>query len=224
MEPKFLTFQQFNDPALAEELVDLLAENHIAYETEEEQVVVNPLTAINNELTMVYRVRINAGDFSRVTQLLKERDDQYINNVAKDYYLFDFTNDELTEILEKEDEWSSFDYELAKKILRDRGIAVDDRKLAVMKAARLEELRMPERSNTVWLYIGYFFAFLGGVLGLFIGWHLARHKKTLPDGEQVYAYSENDRKHGRVIFYISLVCFVIAIALRIFTEARYHSY
>lgn len=224
MEPTFLTFQQFNDPVLAEELVDLLAENHIAYETEEEQVVVNPLTAINNELTMVYRVRVNADDFSRVNQLLKERDDQYIDNVEKDYYLFDFTNDELTEILEKDDEWSSFDYELAKKILHERGISIDDRKLAVMKEARLEELRMPDRSYNTWLIIGYISAFLGGVLGLFIGWHLAWHKKTLPDGERVYAYNENDRKHGKIIFYISLVCFVSSIGFRIYIEASHYPY
>jgi hypothetical protein len=36
-------------------------------------------------------------------------------------------------------------------------------------------------------------------------------KKTLPDGEQVYAYSENDRWHGKMIFYISIGDFTLAL-------------
>jgi hypothetical protein len=215
MSVNFLTFQQFNDPALAENLVELLIENKIAYEVEEEILAINPLIAINNELTKVYRVRINADDFTRVNQLLKERDDQYINDVEKDYYLFDFTNDELTGILEKEDEWSSFDHELAKKILTERGVDVDIVKLAAISESRLNELRQPEKQQTTWRYLGYFFAVTGGVLGIFIGWHLSSHKKALPNGEQIYAYNENDRKHGRIIFYLSICCFVIGVVLKI---------
>ncbi|WP_426670011.1 hypothetical protein ACPPVU_01955 [Mucilaginibacter sp. McL0603] len=215
MSVNFLTFQQFNDPALAESLVDLLVDNKVAYEVEEELVAINTLTAINNELTKVYYVRINADDFIRVNQLLKERDDQYINDVERDYYLFDFTNDELTEILEKEDEWSSFDHELAKKILTERGVDVDIVKLAVISESRLNELRQPEEQETTWRYLGYFFAVMGGVLGIFIGWHLSSHKKTLPNGEQIYAYNDNDRKHGRIIFYIGICCFISWIILKL---------
>jgi hypothetical protein len=215
MSVNFLTFQQFNDPALAENLVDLLVENEIAYEVEEEILAINPLTAINNELTKVYRVRINADDFTRVNQLIKEQNDQYINDVEKDYYLFDFTNDELTEILEKEDEWSSFDHELAKKILIDRRVDVNIVKLSAISESRLSKLRQPDPPQTFWIYAGYFVALLGGLLGIFIGWHLSSHKKTLPNGEQIYAYNENDRKHGRIIFYLGISCFIIWVVLKI---------
>ena len=199
---------------MAESLVDLLVDNKIAYEVEEELVAINPLTAINNELTKVYRVRIGADDFTTVSQLLKERDDQYIKDVEKDYYLFDFTNDELTEILEKEDEWSSFDHELAKKILTERGVDVDIVRLAAISESRLNELRQPQPPQTFWIYAGYFFALLGGLLGIFIGWHLSSHKKTLPNGEQIYAYNDIDRKQGWIIFYIGIGCFIIWVILK----------
>ena len=215
MSVNFLTFQQFNDPALAGSLVDVLVDNKIACEVEEELVAINPLTAINNELTKVYHVRIKADDFTRVNQLLKERDDQYINDVEKDYYLFDFTNDELTEILEKEDEWSSFDHELAKKILTERGVDVDIVRLAAISESRLNALRQPEPPQIFWIYAGYFLALFGGLLGIFIGWHLSSHKKTLPNGEQIYAYNDNDRKHGRIIFYTGIGCFIIWIIFKL---------
>jgi hypothetical protein len=214
MSVNFLTFQQFNDFALAENLVDLLIENKIDYGVEEETVTINPLTAINNELTKVYRVRINADDFIRVNQLLKERNNQYVNDVEKDYYLFDFTNDELTEILEKEDEWSSFDHELAKKILTERGVDIDIVKLSCLSESRLNELRQPEKQQTTWRYLGYFFAVMGGVLGIFIGWHLSTHKKTLPNGERIYAYTESDRKQGKIILYLAIFFLFLSIILR----------
>lgn len=222
MNSDFLTFQEFNDPALAEEFINLLTENGINYDVEEGIVTasINPLTAINNELAHSYRVKISADHFNRVTELLKKRDDQYINEVEPDYYLFDFTNDELIDVLEKEDEWSSFDYALAKNILHERGVTIDTKKLADINETRLAELRKPEQHQTFWIFLGYLLALLGGVLGIFIGWHLSSHKKTLPNGEQVYNYNEHDRKHGRIIFYIAICSFVISVILNFIIASR----
>ncbi|HEY4198625.1 MAG TPA: hypothetical protein VGM63_23955 [Mucilaginibacter sp.] len=222
MDSEFLTFQQFNDPALAEDLIDLLVKNNISYLVEEDimNVAVNPLTAINNELSKVYYVKIHPDDFTKVTQLLKERDDQYVDEVEADHYLFGFTNEELLEVLEKEDEWSSFDYELAKKILNERGITVDLKKLAALNESRLEELRQPEKSQTFLVFLGYLFALLGGVAGIFIGWHFFSHKKTLPNGERLYGYNETDRKHGKIIFYLAICCFVICVVLKFIITNR----
>ncbi len=182
MDSHFLTFQQFNDPALVADLVDLLVKNNINYLIEEDimNVAVNPLTAINNELGKVYFVKIYPDDFTKVTQLLKQREDQYLNEVEADHYLFSFTNEELLEVLQKEDEWSSFDYELAKKILIQRGIAIDTQKLAALNESRLEELRQPEKKQTFLIFLGYIFALLCGLIGIFIGWHLLSHKKHYP--------------------------------------------
>lgn len=214
MQPDFLTFQQFDDAVLAEDLTDLLTANNIPYEVEEAPITVNPLTAINTEVKTSYSIKISPDDFNRVSQLLKERESQFVDEVDKDYYLFTFTDDELMEILEKPDEWSSFDYVLAKKILEERGITVDQQKLTKLKNERIEELSIPEKSQSSWIIIGYICAFLGGVLGIFIGWHLSSAKKTLPDGEQIYSYTSGDRKHGRIIFYLSLVGTAVSVFLR----------
>jgi len=214
MQSDFLTFQQFDDAALAEDLTDLLTTNNIPCEVEEAPITVNPLTAINTEVKTSYSIKISPDDFNRVSQLLKERESQFVDDVDKDYYLFTFTDDELMEILEKPDEWSSFDYVLAKKILEERGIAVDQQRLTELKNERIEELSIPEKSQSSWIIIGYICAFLGGVLGIFIGWHLSSAKKTLPDGEQIYSYTLEDRKHGRIIFYLSLVGTAVSIFFR----------
>ena len=59
---------------------------------------------------------------------------------------------------------------------------------------------------------------LGGFLGIIIGWYIWKSTKTLPDGNKVLSYNANDRKHGRIIFYLGIIIFPIAFALRMYAE------
>lgn len=84
-----------------------------------------------------------------------------------------------------------------------------------MKRSRIEILSKPSKNQTLWVTIGYYTAFLGGIAGIIIGLHLSTHKRTLPNGDRVYDYSESDRKHGTRIFYIGLICLPVLFLLRI---------
>lgn len=223
MQPDLITFKTFNDVALANVLTELLAQHDIPYHVEENSTLFNS-AFISNELTKEYEVKIRSQDFIRVNELLKEQETDDINQVGEDYYLFDFTDKELLEILAKADEWSSFDYQLARKILTDRGVEINDKTLENLTKSRIEELRKIEPAQNSWVIAGYVFALGGGIIGLFVGWHLSSYKKTLPDGEMVYVYSEKDREHGKWIFYLSIVVFVISVIYKItpaFTKSGY---
>ena len=221
MEPDFITYQRFNDIALANNLADILQRHNIIYTIEEESLTFNPTFVLNNELSNEYAVKIKSDDFEQVNQLLVEEETTNIDEVEADYYLFKFTNDELIDLLTKADEWSAFDYLLAQKILTERGIAINDKYLAELKEKRIEELKEPETPQTTWIVVGYMAAFLGGILGIFIGWHLLSSKKTLPNGEKVYDYNEDDRKQGRNIFYLSIIIFAIAVVIKVFVDYNY---
>lgn len=215
MQPHFITFKKFNDAALAFALTNLFEENGIEYYTEEVSLSFDPSFARNRELAIEYQVKISPDDFTRATALLNKSEAEDIKQVSKDYYLFTFTNEELMEILEKADEWSSFDHQLARKLLAERGVDISDDTLAGINQKREAELRVPEPPQSGWIIVGYICALAGGILGLFIGWHLTSHKKTLPDGEQVYEYKENDRKHGRNILYLSIIAFVVSVVYKL---------
>ena len=221
MEPDFITYQRFNDIALANNLADILQRHSITYTIEEESLTFNPTFVLNNELANEYAVKIKSEDFEQVNQLLVEEETTNIDEVEADYYLFKFTNDELIDLITKADEWSAFDYLLAQKILTERGITINDKYLAELKEKRIEELKEPETPQTIWIVVGYMAAFLGGILGIFIGWHLLSSKKTLPNGEKVYDYNEHDRKHGRNIFYLSIIIFAIALVIKVFVDYNY---
>lgn len=214
MESPLILFRRFDDVALANALTDVLDKNGITYTTEESAAVFDPGFR-RNEFAKQYSVKINAGDFDRVNNLLNENELENVNNIDKDYYLYGFTDAELTDLLAKADEWSPFDYQLARKILTERGITVNEKMLAELKNERLAELKAPEPSQSGWIIIGYIFALIGGVLGIFTGWYLATSKKTLPNGERVYTFSESDRQQGKWILYIAIAVTVICVVYKV---------
>jgi hypothetical protein len=214
MEPEFITYQKFNDIALANELAAQLEKHDISYLVEEESQSFDPSFAFNNTMATDWAVKIRAEDFEKVNELLKEDEIEEVSEIGDDYYLYSFTDNELMEVITKADEWSPFDVVLARKLLADRGKNLTDETIAGIHEKRIEDLKVPDPPQTFWIVAGYVCALLGGLLGIFIGWYLMTFKKTLPNGERVYEYLESDRKHGRRIFYIGIVVLTAAMAYK----------
>ncbi|WP_428330454.1 hypothetical protein [Mucilaginibacter sp.] len=207
MKPEFITYKKFNDIALANQLSELLEKHNVAFFVEEEALSFDPTFAYND--TRQYAVKISSNDFETVNELLLHEANEDITEADKDYYLFSFTDSELLDVITKADEWNAYDVQLARKLLAARGKTISDEELNAIEEKRIEELKEPEASQSTWIIIGYIFALGGGILGCFIGWHLWSYKKTLPNGERLFNYSEKDRNQGKIIFYLSLVCFAL---------------
>ncbi|TWJ02306.1 hypothetical protein JN11_01278 [Mucilaginibacter frigoritolerans] len=214
MESELITYQKFSDIALANAMAEQLDNHHIEYLISEESFNFDPAFRMNNALKE-YAVKIKSTDFKKANKVLKDDESTNVAEIGADYYLYAFTNDELKEVITKADEWSAFDNVLALKLLAERGISISDKEIAEINKKRIEELRAPESPQTFYIVIGYLAALLGGIIGMFIGWHLSTYKKTLPDGERVYDYTKNDRMHGKIIFYLSVIVFIIAVFYKI---------
>jgi len=207
MEPEFITYQKFNDPALAKVLSETLEKHRIDCLIEEDSTSFDPFFTYNS-LAIEFLVKIKPADFERANQLLKEEADDDIGEADKDHYLFAFTNDELMEVITKADEWSAFDVVLARKILAEKGITISDQQISQINWDRVEELKIAESMSTTQLWICYLFAVGLGFIGIIMGVHVLTGKKTLPDGKRVYAYTENDRWHGKQFLYIGIASFI----------------
>lgn len=204
MAEQFQVFQRFNTLEIAEEITQRIRDKGIECIIVEDKKYFDP-TFANNQIEPAISIKLNPGDFTLAHAALEEYYSHTLENIDDEYYLLNFTNDELTDIIQKPDEWGHFDYILAKKLLKDRGIEISSESANLLRKKRNEELAKPEISETFWIYAGYISAILGGFLGLIIGWTLKYHKKTLPDGNRVYSYGPNDRIHGRRIIQISAV-------------------
>lgn len=87
MEPEFLTYQKFDDVALANELIEVLKKHHIKYLMEEESLTFDPSYAFN-PLSKDFAVKIRGEDFEHVRQLLQDDESEDINKIGSDYGIY----------------------------------------------------------------------------------------------------------------------------------------
>lgn len=214
MKEEFVIFQKFNTESQALDFGSLLNENKIEFLIENISINFDPILS-NNEFGKEYCVKIKQNYFEKVNDILREKTKTEINEIQDDYYLLSFSNQELLEVIEKSDEWNKFDVELAYKLLKEKGNEITAEQINEIKKQRIIELSKPEEGQNIYIIIGYICAILGGFLGIFIGWHLSTFKKTLPNGNRIYAYSENDRKQGNRILILGIVFTVIWILYKV---------
>ncbi|MNQ83087.1 hypothetical protein D3C85_981570 [compost metagenome] len=208
MTEEFITFEKFSNKNSADEFVKLIEEEKIEYFLENNSLSFDP-TFANNGFGTEYCLKIKKEDFDRVNQILLEKSEKEINEIEKDYYLFTFSDEELIDVISKSDEWNAFDVSLAKKLLKEKGVDISSKRVEEIKEQRILELAKPEKNHLGFLIFGYISALFGGLWAIFIGWHLLTYKKTLPNGNRIYAYSKDDRKHGNRILITGIVFFVL---------------
>lgn len=217
MNDTFSVFRKYPIIEQAKELEMLLSENNIKVLLTDNIAPIDPSFS-GSTLQNQFEIKIPVSDFEKAEKILQKDAEKLIDAVEKDYYLFSFSDDELYEILLKSDEWNEFDYSLAQKILTERGKSIDEDLLKALKKQRIELLSQPEENQRPWIITGYVLAFFGGFLGIVIGYLLWTSKKTLPDGQKVFSYNENDRKHGKSIFYIGLIIIPFYMAIKILAQ------
>ncbi|MFZ4401399.1 MAG: hypothetical protein ACOYO1_15295 [Bacteroidales bacterium] len=202
----YLTYKKFNSLEALTDLKDLLDNNKIEYIVEDTSSSVDLTFSGGNAFDKEIRIKVQQSDFVIIDKLLEDEAKNTNYEIDKEHYLLEFTNEELLEIIEKPDEWSKPDFIIAQTILNNRGIKITQEKIDNLKKVRLTQLSEPEKGQTGWIIAGYISAFLGGLFGIFIGWHLLTFKKTLPNGQRVYEYDINARKHGQRILIIGFIC------------------
>jgi hypothetical protein len=205
-------YQKFNVQHDALELGRVLIENGIEYKLEVGKPGFDPAFVFDAE----FRILLNESDFDKANAL-------FVSNIPKDYYLLTFADGELLEIITKRDEWNDFDFNLAQKLLKDRGKEVNPELIKLLENQRLELLKIPEVSQKTWIYAGYILGVVSGFLGLFIGLSLMSSKKVLPNGEKIYSFIESDRKHGLYIVIISSIMLLISIGVQLISNIVFNS-
>lgn len=214
MENQFSVLKKYSSIDQAQEVVTLLNSNKIETEIGNNIPPVDNLLTGNN-ITPEFEIKIKISDFENANKLLQSIAEDQINQVDKGYYLFSFSDEELYDIILKQDEWNEFDYSLAKKLLSERGKPINEELIKSLKKQRLNDLAKPEENQKPWIVAGYIFALLGGFFAIIIGYVLMTSKKNLPNGQRVYSYNTNDRQQGKMIFYIGIILLPIYIILRI---------
>lgn len=219
MTENYLTFKKYNDVGIATEIGEYLKANEIEYTIEDNKQFFDA-TFANNSFNPEISLKLKPEDFNKAQKVLDSYYQQSTTSVDKDYHLFEFSDQELVEIISKPDEWGEFDYQLAQKILSDRGKEIKPEIVALLTEQRTKELAKPLTSSKYLIYRGYFSALFGGFFAILFGYDLAYSKKIMRDGQQVFTYREEERKHGERIFLIGILSTIVWIIVILYIKSQ----
>ncbi len=210
----FEVFRKFPEIESAKHLADLLEENRISYRLEDYSNQAD-ISFMGQNLDLKILIKARITDFPKIENLIDSSNDISLDQVDQGHYLFGFTDEELTEIIVKPDEWNNYDYKVAKLILDERGITVSEEFIENIKKQSYSKLSEKESYSSMWVVVGYISAFFGGILGFAIGLSLWQMRKKIPSGEKIFIYDKNTRSHGKRITIIGIIMLLIYIALRL---------
>lgn len=168
--------------------------------------------------TFKYEVRILEKSRDKAEEVLEQMAFAELEDVDKSHYLYEFSDDDLIDVLVRREEWNEIDYVLSRKILKDRGVKINKEEIEERHTAYIAKISEPKGGQGVWIIIGYISAILGGFLGLLIGYMLFQAKTVLPNGSKVPAYTPATRKHGKYMFFLSFITLAIFGSLLLFTK------
>lgn len=207
------TYQKFIYKDNALEVIELLKENQIDYKLEDNSSRLDSSFG-GDDNTAEFLLKIRKIDFNKVEELEEELFKSSLEKVDEDYFLYEYLDEDLVEIVIKKEEWNKFDYLLAQKILKQRGKEVNPELLNVINKQRIKDLSVQEASPKWLIYSGYVFAILGGYIGFFIGLYIMKFKRALPNGDKIYVYNLEDRKQGQNVLICSIIGIVFWLVIR----------
>ncbi len=221
---QYALFRSFSDTEQARQFALTLKELGIDSELVDNSYSSEEVFTGTQILSNSVQLKIKQSDFEKANKFMLKEAESLITEIESDHYLHSFTDEELYEILMKPDEWSPLDYQIAHKLLQNRGKTIDAELLSVLRKQRIEDLAKPAETQKAWITLAYISTIFGGFIGIIIGWHVFTYKKVLPDGSKVYAYNHNERKHGKTILIIGAIIFPIAFLVSLFLSYFAHLY
>ena len=219
-EKKYILFRVFRNEEDMKFFTDVFDDCGIDYTIE------NPKADCNDVLSSAYGVQVAEDamqykfmlmvaedDFERSQTELRSHIADYFGNAGSEEntLLNEFSDDELLDVIKKPDEWAVEDIVMAQTLLDKRGKHVSDEVVDAYRQKRLEEVRQPKFGGYGTIIIGYIFAFLGGIIGIFLAASLLG-KKQLFNGEKVVMYDHKTRVNAIIYLIISIVVVIAGTA------------
>lgn len=164
-------------------------------------------------------LNLRPSDFTKAEALFDQMAQKDIEAIPEDYHLYEFSDEELMEIVDHPDDWSKLDYHLALSILKDRGKEVSTDYIESKKVESLVAQKSSQKVPLITILSGYIL-FLPAILSVFfdrpllligmawpivLGIFLWTSKKTLKDGNRFFFYDKESRRHGMLLFILGSI-------------------
>ncbi|MBO9564044.1 MAG: hypothetical protein J7621_14770 [Niastella sp.] len=212
MSPNFATYTKFHTPENAQYLIGLLQHLEVPYTLEHEVNQLDPIY-IGGNVDPMFVLKIPGDRFNDVNALMADLAKKDMAQPGFEHYLQSYTTAELQEIVREPATWNAYDVQVATTLLSDK----TDGPIPV--AVNAVENEGPVKIQAPWIVLGYLgcllglFLFYWGLSGFFAGLAIIQAKKTLKNGTVIKMFTEQGRKHGRIMMALGLACVILGFVL-----------
>ena len=170
-------------------------------------------------------LKIPVDDFKRVRDLITEQIRNLSAEELESHYLSELDNDELREIIIKQEEWTVENIEVAKVLLEQRGVQIASKELQEIERQRdleLEQGKKGDRISMLLYGLGIVFGVIlfirasdAGIFLVFAGIGMAVYyaygKDTDLNGNRRFIYDASTRMLGKVMLFGGILATIAAL-------------
>lgn len=209
--PDFLTYSKFHTKEEAEEFVTLLDRNNIIFDIEQTTRTLDNVY-IGEDPDPRFLVKVLPEQFDQVDKLMEAKTKDELDQVNPSYYLFNFSINELKDVLSNPEEWNYFDQALAKKLLEERG----EEEMSLPEPVTVHEMDTikPSKLAPGWLVAVYLMIPLMPFLSVIASIMLLYANRPKKDGTKQYFYDGQTRGHALIILVLSVLYSLYLIFIR----------
>ncbi len=193
---EFLTYSKFYTKEEAEEFAALLDSHNIIFDAERQKAILDTVY-VGEDSEPNYIVKVKQEDFPKVNELMKKEAEKQVGQVSSDYYIFQFSNEELADVIRKPEEWNYLDQLLAQKLLKERNVSLES--IPAKSILSEEDLVHPSRIEFIWLFLSFVGAIVFPYVGFVTGLVLVFSKRTLKDGSKMNLFDTWTRNYGWIL-------------------------
>lgn len=215
----FKFFRNFLNEDEAAQFSELLDANNVPYLLETTGTLIDKVI-VGDGLVPKAILKIHPDDFKKVNKIISEDIEKLTPAELREHYLSQLNNQELLDIFNRPDEWTIEDINIARLILKYRGVNISTEEIESLRTARFNEIRKGKKANILWLMLyflfivcGFFIGIVFAVAGFGMGYYYAYGRSTDPDGERYFTYDATTRKAGKFILFGGLIVILIEIVL-----------
>lgn len=196
---RYLTYAKFTSENEAEDLCQFFNKNNIEFIIEQEKGILDKII-VGETFDHLFLLKIKESDFGKVGELIRTEFNVDASQINIDYYLFNFSNDELIRVFNSKDGWNYFDIALSKKLLEERNVSITQSEDTTNHLLS-DQIRL---ANYI-LLIEYIISIAIGFAGIIIGLATLAAKKTSQNGQRINFYDSWTRKNAVIILFIGII-------------------
>jgi len=208
-------YKSFESVEIAQLLTELLDESKTSYELRNSEGKIEDFDP--SRRYDVIEVWIDKDQFDSIDGLIEEKANSELDTVADDYFIFEFSNDELRDVLINAHEWSPLDLALANKLLKERGEPFDKEELEKIRKEKIAESALARNISKGRKIVGLIAALLFPLIGIITALVYLLASKDDLSGKKVPKYGEPTKKHGKIVITIALFGTALLVAIICFS-------